>query len=363
MQKLFLHVGLAKTGTTFLQAVLAENRPRLREAGFIYPFVRPEGMFHAAVEVRREYERWGLPAELIDGTWESLVAKARDFGGTAIISHEILAGAEPDQIAWAAEKLEDFELHVVVTVRDLARLLPAHWVEAVKNGHAVTFAELTREVLRDPEAGDTRFWSSHDLGVILDRWAALVPAERVHVVVAPPRGADRSELWRRFAEATGVPVGAVDLDIDRGTNESLGAEEVHLLREINASLDGSIPQPYYSRVVKRLFAQRLLGQVTSPRAVTPEDLREPLTALADGWVARIRASGYSVHGDLDELLPTEFGLEHPDDLAKPILPGTLASFTAALHVVAELRAEADAAPQAAPAPANEPKRKRFLRRG
>jgi len=362
MQKLFLHVGLAKTGTTFLQAVLAENRPRLREAGFIYPFVRPEGMFHAAVEVRREYERWGLGPSFIDGTWEALVAKARDFGGTAIISHEILAGAEPDQIAWAASKVRDFEVHVVVTVRDLARLLPAHWVEAVKNGHAVTFAELTREVLRDPEAEDTRFWASHDLTAILERWAALVPAERVHIVVAPPRGSDRDELWRRFADAVGLPEGSVDTDIDRGANESLGAEEVHLLREINAALDGSIPQPYYSRVVKRLFAQRLLGQLSSPRAVTPEELREPLTALAEGWLEHIRSNGYAVHGDLDELRPTEFGTEHPDDLAKPILPGTLTSFTAALHVVADLRAEADAAPQAAPVPRNEPRKKRFLRR-
>ena len=47
-QRLYLHVGLPKSGTTFLQALLAKNRGRLKESGFIYPFVRPEGMFHAA---------------------------------------------------------------------------------------------------------------------------------------------------------------------------------------------------------------------------------------------------------------------------------------------------------------------------
>lgn len=348
MAKLFLHIGLAKTGTTFLQAVLAENRPRLREAGFIYPYVRNEGMFHAAVEVRREYDRWGLPAAEIDGTFDALLTKARDFGGTAVISHEILAGADEEQIAWVASRLEGFELHLVVTVRDLARLLPAHWGEAVKNGHTVTFAELTREVFHDPDAEDTRFWSSHDLLGILDRWTAVVPPEHVHIVVAPTRGADRDELFRRFADAIGLPEGAVSTDIDRPANETLGAAEVHLLRAIIAELGGSIEQPYFSRVVKRLFAQRLLGQLRSPRAVTPESLREPLTAIARTWIDRIRAAGYVVHGELDELLPTEFGVEDPDEQAASVDPGAVLLFAALLREIATLRASIDAAPTPPP---------------
>jgi hypothetical protein len=362
VSKLFLHIGLAKTGTTFLQAVLAENRPRLREVGFIYPYVRNEGMFHAAVEVRQEYDRWGLPAAEIDGTFDALVAKARDFGGTAVISHEILAGADAEQIAWVADRLGGFEVHLVVTVRDLARLLPAHWAEAVKNGHAVSFADITREVLREPEAPDTVFWASHDLGAILDRWATIVPPERVHVVVAPPRGADKDELFRRFSSAIGLPEGAVDTDVDKPSNESLGVAEIHLLRQINAELDGSIPQPYYSRVVKRLFAQRLLGELRTPRAVTPEQLREPLTAIAQSWVDRIRTAGYVVHGDLDELLPTEFGTVDPDEQGRTVLPGTLAVFSAALREVAALREEADAVvTPTADEPEQKPRRKRFLR--
>ena len=149
-------------------------------------------------------------------------------------------------------------------------------------------------------------------------------------------------------------------DVDRPVNESLGAAEVHLLREINASLDGSIPQPYYSRVVKRLFAQRLLGEVRSPRALAPEELREPLTTIAQRWVDQIRAAGYVVHGDLEELLPTEFGTEDPDALARPVLPGTLAVFTATLRELAALRAEADAT-EPSPGVGQKPRRKRFLR--
>ena len=37
-ERLFLHVGLPKSGTTYLQAVLAENKQRLRDrARVLYP--------------------------------------------------------------------------------------------------------------------------------------------------------------------------------------------------------------------------------------------------------------------------------------------------------------------------------------
>ena len=50
--RVVLHVGLPKTGTTYLQALLADHRDELRDSGVLYPFLRPGGMFHAAVEVR-----------------------------------------------------------------------------------------------------------------------------------------------------------------------------------------------------------------------------------------------------------------------------------------------------------------------
>ncbi len=69
-QRLYLHVGLPKSGTTFLQGLMANNRTRLKEVGYIYPFIRRETMFHTAVELRGQHERWGLEPSadiLVDG--------------------------------------------------------------------------------------------------------------------------------------------------------------------------------------------------------------------------------------------------------------------------------------------------------
>lgn len=358
MQPLYLHVGLAKTGTTYLQRLLADNRPRLREAGFVYPFVRPEGQFHAAVEVRGVHERWGLTAERVAGSWDAHAAVAREAGGTAIVSHEILAGATEAQIDAAVGRLDGFEVHVVVTARDLARQVPAHWQESVKNGQTHSFAAFTREVLGEPGAHDSEWRTEQDLPAILARWGRVVAPERLHVVVVPPAGSPPDLLWQRFATATGLPAGVVDPATAGPANPSLGAPAVHLLRALNEHLDP--PWSTYLPVVKRLLAQRLLAPIEGPRARTPEELRPFLGELTDTWITDIGARGHRVHGDLAELAPTEFGAEHPDALDRPWTADELAPVLAALVERAAVVPPGPRAPATDPSPA--PSRRLFGRR-
>ena len=116
-QRVVLHVGLPKTGTTYLQGLLAEQREDLRAGGVLYPFLRPGGMFHAAVEVRGSHAKFGLDPAEIAGSWAALCARAREHPGTTVISHEILGGADADEIAAALAPLDGLETHVVVTAR------------------------------------------------------------------------------------------------------------------------------------------------------------------------------------------------------------------------------------------------------
>ncbi|MDX6324370.1 MAG: hypothetical protein QOK15_724 [Nocardioidaceae bacterium] len=313
-------MGLPKSGTTFLQALLAKNRGRLKENGFIYPFIRRECMFHAAVELRQQYDRWGLPPERIDGTWDQLLDRVRAFGGDGIISHEVLAGASADHVARVARDTSDLELHVVVTARDLARQVAAYWQETVKNGRRSSFDDFWHSLTDSAESTheEAGFWRSQDLASVLRRWGAGLPPEQLHVVVVPQPGADRFELWRRFADALGLDPGALDLELETQANESLGAAQVALLRQVLTSLDGRLGQPHYAHVVKRFFAQNLLSRIESPRAVTPPELREDLAVSARRWSEEIETHGYQVHGRLDELLPAERSGgsdRHPDDVS------------------------------------------------
>ena len=345
-QPLFLHVGLPKSGTTFLQGLMANNRNRLKQGGYIYPFIRRETMFHTAVELRRQHERWGLEPAAIDGTWQLVLDRIRGFHGSGIVSHELLAAATQGQVQRVARDTQDLELHVVVTARDLSRQATALWQEEVKNGRRWSFEEFSEPLFAADGAqqGDSGFWRSQDLASVLARWGEVVPPERMHVVVVPRSSGDPLELWRRFAAAIGLDPATVDLELQPRANESLGAAQVALLRQVVTALDGRLGQPHYAHVVKRFFAQTQLSRISSPAPVTPPDVRKRLDTVARQWVEEITSRGYAVHGDLDELVPSTApvpdGVPHPDDVsAEDVLRGLPEVMAEMLIEIAVLRGQ------------------------
>lgn len=320
-RRCFVHVGLPKTGTTYLQAVLAHHRDALRESGVLYPFVRPQAMFLGAVEVRGSREKFGLTEEDVTGTWQALCDRVLAYPGTSVISHEILGGGEPDEIAAALAPLAAIEVDVVVTARDLGRQATAHWQEEVKLGDTRSFAELEHDQLRaDVPAGERpHFWHAQDYAAALRRWATAVPAERVHLVVGPPPGAPPDVLWRRFAEACGISQEAaavVDANAVAPANRSLTTEAIALLREVNRELEGRLTPREHARLVKRELAEGRLAVRRGRPPRTPASLADVLTPAATAWGRQIEASRHPVHGSLDDLTPVlaEPGDPHPDAL-------------------------------------------------
>ncbi len=271
MTRVVLHVGLPKTGTTYLQALLAHHRDALREAGVLYPFVKPQAMFLGAVEVRGSRDKFGLSAEDVAGTWQALCDRVLSHAGTSVISHEVLGGAEPDEIAAALAPLAGIDVDVVVTARDLGRQATAHWQEEVKLGDTRSFAELEHDQIRaDVPAGERpHFWHAQDYAAALSRWATAVPPERVHLVVGPPPGAAPAVLWQRFAEACGIGQEAdavVDADSVGPANRSLTTEAIALLREVNRELGGRLTPREHARLVKRELAEGRAGRETRDAA-------------------------------------------------------------------------------------------------
>jgi hypothetical protein len=305
--RVVLHVGLPKTGTTYLQALLAGHRDALREAGVLYPFVKPQAMFLGAVEVRGSREKFGLAEEDVAGTWQALCDRVRSYDGVSVISHEILGGAEPDEIAAALAPLDGMRVDVVVTARDLGRQATAHWQEEVKLGDVGSFADFEREQYRADDrstpAVRPHFWHAQDHAAALRRWATAVPAERVHLVPAPPPGAAPEVLWQRFADACGIPPGVVDPLAVPPANPSLTVESVALLRAVNRGLAGRLTPRQHARYVKRDLAEdRLAGRPGTP-ARTPADLADVFVPATAAWRAEVEAAGYTVHGDLTDLEP------------------------------------------------------------
>lgn len=306
MPRVVLHIGTPKSGTTYLQRALRFHSAGLRRAGVNVPDGGGPTMFHAAIELRDAFDTWGKDRAELTGTWDRVCGDARSFAGTTIMSHELLVGASPEEVAATYAGLDGLEVDLVVTARDLARQVTSEWQERVKNGATVSFAEFRRRVQRYLAQGDwsSLFWRQHHVVGILDRWAGPLSPERVHVVVAPPSGGDPAILWQRFGDAAGFDASAFDpAEAADSSNAALGTAQVAVLRKVNAALGGALPPGRYHRVVKRQFAQRLLAAQPGEKPVCPPDLLEDLTRVAVEQNEQLRARGYRIHGDLSELIP------------------------------------------------------------
>lgn len=342
-QRVVLHVGTPKSGTTFLQRALWRHREVLDAAGVTCAGNRHFEMFHAAIELRGSYAFWGRTAEELEGTWQRLCDGARAYPGTTIMSHELLGAARREQVEQGMAALAGLDVHLVVTARDLGRQVASDWQERVKNGNPVTFEAFCANVGLERQNG---FWRNQHLIGIFDRWARNLPPENVHLVVGPPPGAGPDVLWRRFGEAVGFDASAFDPTTEEPTaNRTLGAVQVAVLRRVNEVLDGRVQQPAYSRVVKRLFAQTILAGQSSPPAQCPPELVERLAEIATRQNRRITKRGYQVHGDLAELVPVPGSGPWVDpDAVDPAVERE-----AAIAAIAELLVER-AAPEPEPDP-------------
>lgn len=299
-QRLYLHVGLQKTGTSYLQAALLRGRDGLAAAGLdLVPPTKREA-FELMVVLRDRYadRRDDASDDNILDRFTRQLADAT--GSAAVYSQESLAAASPAQVRRLLDACGDREVHVVVTVRDLPRGLPSAWQEEIKAGSSVPFGRHLRKLRRQERDGTGRNpWIHLDAPAVLARWAEHLPAERLHVVTVPPSGSEPTLLLERFARVLGVDPARLDPE-DRPANTSLGLVQAEVLRRVNAELPEEVHRRYvYSDVVKRSFATGVLGRQDGERILVPAKHRAWCEEVTARQVEALRA--YDVAGSLDDL--------------------------------------------------------------
>ena len=305
MPRIYLHIGVPKTGTTYLQQVLFASRDQLARAGVLYPASYAEAHFDAVVDLR-DMAFGGYDDSGVAGRWQRLArAATRWHGSSVVVSHELLAGASEAAVAEAVRSFAGHEVHVVCTARDLGRQVPAMWQEYVKNHSTVAFEPYVQRLVRSPRQGRaaTVFWRQQHLVEVLRRWGTAVPSDRLHLVTVPPAGAAPEVLWQRFAAAADLPPVSLE-GVPATRNTSLGYAHSELLRRVNRSLGDSLEWPAYEATVKAWFAEELLaGRRDAPAPAVPPRLRPELEARAVAMIEELTAWGVPVEGNLADLRP------------------------------------------------------------
>lgn len=331
-ERVVLHIGTMKSGTTFLQNVVDNNREVLREQGVSFVGQKWRQQIKAAQDV---IERGGEDQDPIaaDGPWAKIVREIHEWPGTALFSVEFLGGRKVSKIHQIIDSFGETPLTVVITARDLARQIPSMWQESIQNGGRTTWADYLQEVRA--ERRGNQFWRQQGVATWAKRWAGVVGPENVVVVTAPPKGAPSNLLWDRYAGVVGIQPGSCDLEVT--ANPSLGLASTLVLRELNEALASDPRGPlgrsaYHSRV-KRVLAKQGMAQHRRD---------EPTLGLDEAWVydrsekeiAALRRVGCRVVGDLAELTSYPVPGVQPD--AVPVEQQLDAAVRGLAHAVRDL---------------------------
>lgn len=276
--RVVLHIGAPKTGTSFIQSVLSNNRPLLLSRGVLWPGqtwneqVRAvEDLRDAAAGKRDQATRW-----------DAIVEEVNAFdGSTAIISMEWLCLGDRAMAARAVNSFAGNDVRVVLAVRDLARVIPAQWQESTQNGFAWTYSDFLKGVTsrrQGREGPGGHFWHNQDWGRMASTWGSAVGGSRLWVVTVPPPGSPPHELWRRFC--TAADMDPADYSLQGWPNESLGAASAELMRRLQAARREDGPSPRHRGRLKHRLAKQTLAHHRSsePVLVLPDELQ--------GWVVR-----------------------------------------------------------------------------
>lgn len=310
-----LHVGLMKSGTTYLQGQLFAHRDLLRDRGVLVP--------GAAWSAQVKAVRSGLRADGPGRAWRRLAQETAAWDGDAVVSMEFLGPARPALVARLVESLRPARVQVVVTVRDLNRTLVAQWQETVQNGRWWTWAEYVdgvraarpdsgapgadAAVAGRPGAGaggvedaGRTFWRQQHAPRICRTWLGEV--DRVALVTLPPPGAPRDLLLERFGRAAGLDVAG--FRAPPRANESMGAASTEALRAMNALLaERGLRFPAAGRLRKGVLAKQVLAARRGAEPGIGLVVADWVAATSRWLVGELQTSGVELVGDWADLEP------------------------------------------------------------
>ena len=279
-----LHIGPHKTGTTSLQNSIRANREEILRQGVYYG--APEGRL-ASNRIARSLLRLPFknPNEVVDyREWEDQVARVRASSASrVIVSGEEFSFCEKREIQTLLNDLGRDRVHVAITVRPLAKVLPSQWQLDLRGSFtSSSFDEWLGWTLKPRGARRIAqligvphpFWFRHRHDQLAARWADAIGPDRVSVVVVDDR--DHRVLLTAFERLLGLTRGTL-LPVDGKSNPSLSAQEIAIILRVQQLLQerGLI---FADRVRSRQIQRRLLS--IRPRLSSDQKIALPQWAVS-----------------------------------------------------------------------------------
>ncbi len=318
-----LHIGPPKTATTAVQAGFHASRDELLKQGVRYAGSKRHTVDPVLAVTGRKSsaDAAGQPPPI--EKWDRFLDEIRSATEPrVVISSEFFADAPAAAIERVASDLDASRLHVVVTLRPIARIIPSQWQQYVQSGLQAGFDEWLDAMFNQPPGDLTpSFWHRHRHDELVRRWASVVGADSVTVVVVDDD--DRGMVLRSFERLVGLRAGTLPAEEDL-TNRSMSLPETELVRAFNRRFKAEgLETPLHLQVMRygaALYIKEREIPPGEPRVELPEWAARRSAELGAEMAAAIRQLGVRVIGDLDRLADRPARAAAPDGTAVNVSP-------------------------------------------
>ncbi|WP_369169340.1 hypothetical protein AB5J49_16185 [Streptomyces sp. R28] len=297
-----LHIGPHKTGTTSIQGALFAAKDEMARHGVEWPATTR----HPMEAVLAACARTGMMGDTAptERHWGRLLEQVRATGRrTSVISSEFFADAPDDEtIQRIVEQLGGDRVHVLVTLRPLARIMPSQRQQYVQNGLRMGYEDWLQHMLRKPpyDKPNPSFWLRHRHDRLVQRWVRVAGPERVTVVVVDDR--DREGLMRTFETLLGLPAHLLR-PVPDAANRSLTLAETEMLRNLNKEFRADeLPEELYSQLVRNGAVMHMKNACTpgpgDVKICTPQWAVEAAAEIGAEMAESVGRAGVRILGDM-----------------------------------------------------------------
>jgi hypothetical protein len=235
-QRLVLHVGPHKTATTYMQTNFARLRPRLAQAGWIYPDAVgiQTGIPEAHHDLAYHAETYFWPNRDNHHQLIQLANLLRQNGKNLLLSAEGFSMWSLPQYLRLADILGFHRIEVAYTLRDPVALLHSYWAEEVKQGMTASFPDRIAGATLDP-------LGSRLLNPLLDL-NPLIASDRITLRLIPFEvlKANNIDLFSHFCSEI-LNIDALKPRIKTHVNAGFPIEQTEFLRMMTLMRFGGNP--------------------------------------------------------------------------------------------------------------------------
>ena len=316
--KVLIHIGGPKTGTTAIQTALAENRHALRERGFLYP-----GTAKNQQNALYPLKRIAGFQNFISGDqlgWQQLVDEVNQWEGAVVLSSEVLISVPTDVVNEIVDTIGTSQIEILITGRSLHELVVSQWQEAIKAGDTISLREYANDIARGPKnATDSSwiFWIVGDYVTPIQRWSQRLGIE--NIIVQCVDTAQRDATLRSFEQIAEIPSGLLGTSPQNPVNQSLTYAESELIRSCNQILLKDAASSHDHSTLGAKFRRKILSQLPledDAKIELPTSYYGSIATFVNTEVQRIVNSGARIHGDISLLtrIPQTFSDSRDTDL-------------------------------------------------